>query len=112
MPMKMPTSIEGNRTIVLDRGSIATVNLLVHGAPKSGSLSLTFADSESFRSKPSNLTFSVPSTSLVTEPSGETKVSVTISAAQSLKPGTYFAILTATDGLTYESSLLKILVPS
>jgi hypothetical protein len=27
-----------------------------------------------------------------------------------LKPGTYFAILTATDGLTYESSFVKIVV--
>ena len=62
--------------------------------------------------KPSNLTFSVPSTSISPPAGGESTVTVTVAALQSLKPGTYYAILTATDGLTYESSFLKIVVPS
>ncbi len=100
------TSIQGNDTIVLDRGSNTTVNLLVSGASKG--LAFTFADSESFNSKPSNLTFSAVSSP---EASGGAIVSVKVSASLSLKPGTYTAILSASDGLTIESSFLKIVVP-
>ena len=105
------TSLAGNNTVVIDSGSSATVDLVVHDTTRQGGLNLTFADSETFASKPVNLTFSVPSTSISPPAGGESDVTVTITATQSLKPGTYNAILTATDGLTYESSFLKIVVP-
>jgi streptogramin lyase len=106
------TSIAGNNTLTLASGSSASVNLVVHDTTHQGSLNVTFADSESFISKPTNLTFSVPSTSISPPVGGESTVIVTIAASHSLKPGTYWAILTATDGLTFESSFLKVVVPS
>jgi streptogramin lyase len=102
------TSIEGNSTVVLQRGSNATVNLAVDGVP-SGGIAFTFSDTEALNSRPVNLTFSVPSTS--PRAGGGAVASVRISASQSLKPGTYAAILGVTDGLTTESSLLRIVVP-
>ena len=104
------TSIAGNSTVVISSGSSRSVNLLVHDTTHQGPLSLSFADSESLDSTPSNLTFSVTSTSVSPPAGGESSITVTVSALQSLKPGTYYAILTATDGLTYESSLLKIII--
>jgi len=104
------TSILGNNSVVVGEGSSNTVNLVVHDTTHQGSLNLTFSDSEAFASKPSNLTFSVPSTSMSVLPGGETTVTVTITALPSLKPGTYWATLTATDGLTYESSFLQVVV--
>ena len=106
------TSVAGNSTLVIDRGSSANVGLVVHDSTHQGSLNISFADSEALTSKPVNLTFSVPSTSVSPPTGGESNVTVTVTALQSLKPGTYWAILTATDGLTYESSFLKIVVPS
>jgi len=106
------TTIAGNSTVTVESGSSASVNLVVHDTSHQGSLNLTFSDSEAFISKPANLTFSVPSTSTSPPAGGESTVRVTVTASQSLKPGTYYAILTATDGLTYESSFLKIVVPS
>jgi streptogramin lyase len=106
------TSIAGNRTVTVHSGSSASVKLVVHDTTHQGGLNLTFADSESFISKPVNLTFSAPSTSISPPAGGESNVTVTVSASQSLKPGTYWAILSATDGLTYESSFLRIVVPS
>jgi len=105
------TSIAGNSTLTIDTGSSASVDLVVHDTTRQGPLNLTFSDSESFVSKPANLTFSVASTSVSPPAGGESTVTVTIAASHSLKPGTYWAILTATDGLTYESSFLKIVVP-
>ena len=104
------TSISGNSTVTIASGSSASVGLVVHDTTHQGALNLTFADSESFVSKPANLTFSVPSTSVSPPAGGESTVTVTVTASQSLKPGTYWAILTATDGLTYESSFLRIVV--
>ena len=104
------TSIVGNSTVVIDTGSSRPVNLLVHDSTHEGPLNLTFADSETSGSQPSNLTFSVPSTSISPPAGGESNVTVTVSALQSLKPGTYYAILTATDGQTFESSFLKVVV--
>jgi streptogramin lyase len=106
------TSIAGNTTVAIARGSTAAVDLVVHDTTHQGGLNLTFADSESFISEPTNLTFSVPSTSISPPAGGESSVTVNVTALQSLKPGTYWAILTATDGLTYESSYLRIIVPS
>jgi virginiamycin B lyase len=106
------TSVTGNSTLVIDRGSSANVSFVVHDSTHQGSLSISFADSEALTSKPVNLTFSVPSTTIFPPAGGESSVTVTIAALQSLKPGTYWAILTATDGLTLESSFLKIVVPS
>ena len=105
------TSVAGNRTVIVERGSTAAVNFLVRDATHQGELNISFADSESFSSKPSNLSFTVASTLFSPPLGGESSVRVTISASQSLRPGTYGAILTATDGLTYESSFLKIVVP-
>ena len=105
------TSIAGNSTVVVDRGSSATVDLVVHDTAHQGGLNLSFADSEGYSSTPTNITYSVPSTSVSPPMGGELTVPVTVSALQSLKPGTYTAILTATDGLTYESSFLRIVVP-
>ncbi|MDA4116954.1 MAG: hypothetical protein OK455_01240 [Thaumarchaeota archaeon] len=102
------TTIAGNNTIVLDRGSNATVRLQVEGVPKGG-VNLTFSDSEELTSKPSNLTFSAPPA--IPGPSDAATESVKISASQSLKPGTYTAILSVSDGLTTESSFLRIVVP-
>ncbi len=106
------TSIVGNSTLVVDRGSSASVDLVVHDTTHQGALNLTFADSESYISKPTNLTFSVPSTSVSPQAGTELHLTVTVSASQSLKPGTYYAILTATDGLTYKSSFVTIVVPA
>ena len=106
------TSIAGNSTVVIDRGSSASVDLVVHDTTHQGPLNLTFSDTEAFASKPSNLTFSAPSTSISTPAGGVSNVTVTVAALDSLKPGTYYAILTATDGLSFESSFLKIVVPS
>ncbi len=106
------TSVAGNSTVVIDRGSSASVDLVVHDTTHQGGLNLTFADSEALTSTPENLTFSVPSTAVSPPAGGESSVTVTVAALESLKPGTYYAILTATDGLTYESSFLKIVVPS
>ena len=103
------TSIAGNGTVTVNPGSTTSVDLLVHDTTHQGALNLTFADSESFVSKPANLTFSAPSLP-TSVPIGTATVPVTITALNSLKPGTYWAILTATDGLTYESSLLKVVV--
>ena len=105
------TTISGNSTLVVERGSSASVNLVVHDTTHEGALNLSFADSESLTSTPRNLSFSAPASSLSPPLGGESSIKVTVSASQSLKPGTYFAILTATDGLTYESSFLKIVVP-
>jgi streptogramin lyase len=105
------TSIAGNGTVVVERGSSAAVDFLVHDTTHQGELNISFADSESFSSKPSNLSFTAASTLFAPPLGGESSVRVTISASQSLRPGTYGAILTATDGLTYESSFLKIVVP-
>jgi streptogramin lyase len=105
------TSISGNSTVVMDRGSSASVNLVVHDTTHQGELNITFADSESFTSTPRNLTFSAASTSFAPPNGGESSIRVTVAASQSLKPGTYTAILTASDGLTYESSFLRIVVP-
>lgn len=104
------TTISGNDTVVVDRGSEATVELQVHDATGVG-LSLSFGDSESFSSTPANINFTAPRLphSLPTAP---TAVAVVVRADQSLEPGTYWAILTVTDGVTYESSFLKIVVPS
>lgn len=106
------TSLAGNSTVTVESGSSASVALVVHDTTHQGGLNLTFADSESFISKPANLTFSVPSASVSPPAGGESTVTVTVAASHSLKPGTYWAILTATDGLTYESSFLRIIVPS
>jgi hypothetical protein len=105
------TSITGNSTVVVDRGSSATVDLAIHDATYQGGLNLSFADSESFTSTPSNITFSAPPLP-TSVPIGTTTVPVTVTALDSLKPGTYTAILTATDGVTYESSFLRIVVPA
>jgi virginiamycin B lyase len=105
------TSIAGNSTVVINKGSSASVSLIVHYTTHQGPLTLGFADSESLISTPSNLSFSAPGSQIVPPPGGESSVKVTISASPSLKPGTYWAILTAADGLTYESSFLKIVVP-
>jgi streptogramin lyase len=106
------TTIAGNSTVTVNPGSSATVDLVLHDTTYHGALNLTFADSESFVSKPANLTFSVPSSSVSPPAGGESTLTVTVAASHSLKPGTYWAILTATDGLTYESSFLKIVVTS
>lgn len=113
------TSITGNSTVVVDRGSSATVDLVVHDTGHQGGLNLSFADSEGLSSTPANLTFSVPST-FIPPPANnlngqpltawQSTVPVTVAALSSLKPGTYTAILTATDGVTYESSFLRIVV--
>ena len=84
---------------------------MVHDTTHQGPLNLSFADSESFTSTPSNMTFGVPSMTVSAPAGGATTVAVTVAALGSLKPGTYTAILTATDGLTYESSFIKIVVP-
>jgi streptogramin lyase len=111
------TKIDGNSTVVLDRGSSATVDLSVGVGAGSRNVTFAFADSETLTSKPSNITFSADPGSLSAPQPGAgggpeaNAVVVTISASQSLKPGVYYAILTATDGLTYESSYLKIAVP-
>ncbi len=105
------TAISGNSTIVVDKGSPTTVNLVVHDTTHQGALNLSFADSEGFSSTPANLTFSAPTTSISPPAGGESEVAVMVRALPSLKPGTYYAILTTTDGLTYESSFLKIVVP-
>ncbi len=105
------TSLGGNSTVVINKGSNASISLFVHDTTHQGALSLGFADSESLSSKPSNLTFSAPGSSVSPPTGGVSSIKVTISASRSLKTGTYFAILTATDGLTYESSFLKIVVP-
>jgi len=105
------TTIAGNGTVTVAGGSSASVDLVVHDTTHQGALNLTFADSESFVSKPSNLTLSAPSTSVSPQAGTELHLTVTVAASDSLKPGTYWAILTATDGLTYESSLLKVVVP-
>jgi streptogramin lyase len=104
------TSIAGNSTVVIDRGSNTTVDLVVHDTTHQGVLNLSFADSEGYSSTPENLTFSVPSTVVSPPAGGESTVTVTVGALDSLKPGDYTAILTATDGLTYESSFLRIVV--
>jgi len=106
------TSIAGNSTVTVQSGSSASVDLVVHDTTHQGALNFTFADSESFLSRPANITFSVPSTSISPPAGGESTVTVTVAASHSLKAGTYWAILTATDGLTYESSFLRIVVPS
>jgi streptogramin lyase len=105
------TSITGNSTVVVNRGSSASVNFVVHDTTHQGELNITFADSESLTSKPSNLSFSAASTAFTPPTGGESSIKVTISASQSLAPGTYTAILTASDGLTYKSSFLRIVVP-
>jgi len=106
------TTIIGNGTVTIPRGSSATVDLVVHDASHQGALNITFADSEGLISTPKNLTFSAPSATVSPQVGGETTVPVTVSALESLQPGTYTAILTATDGITYESSFLKIVVPA
>ncbi len=105
------TSIAGNRTVVVERGSSASVSFVAHSTTHQGALNVTFADSESLTSKPSNLSFTAASTSLTPPVGGESSLKVTVSASQSLSPGTYTAILTASDGLTFESSFLRIVVP-
>jgi streptogramin lyase len=105
------TTIAGNATVVVDRGSSASVDLVVHDTTRQGALTLSFADSEGYTSTPSNITYSVASTSVSPPVGGESTVPVTVAALPSLSPGTYTAILTATDGLTYESSFLRIVVP-
>jgi virginiamycin B lyase len=105
------TSVSGNGTLVVDRGSSASVNFVVHDTTHQGALNITFADSEAFTSKPSNLSFTAASTSFTPPVGGESSLRVTIAASQSLSPGTYTAILTASDGLTFESSFLRIVVP-
>jgi streptogramin lyase len=104
------TSIAGNSTVVVSRGSSASVNLVVRDTTHQGPLNITFADSESLTSKPSNLSFTAASTSFSPPAGGESSIKVTIAASQSMSPGTYTAILTASDGLTYESSFLRIVV--
>jgi hypothetical protein len=104
------TSISGNSTVVINRGSSASVNLVVHDTTHQGALNITFADSESLTSTPRNLSFSAASTSFAPPDGGESSVRVTVAASQSMSPGTYTAILTASDGLTYESSFLRIVV--
>ncbi len=106
------TSIEGNRTLVVNKGSSVSVNFVVHSTAHQGELNITFADSESLTSAPGNLTFTAPSTSFSPPLGGESKIKVTITASQSLNPGTYGAILTASDGSTYVSSVLRIIVPA
>ena len=106
------TTIAGNSTLTVASGSNTSVEMVVHDTTHRGALNLTFADSESFLSKPANLTFSVPSTSTSPPVGGASSITVTVAASHSLKPGTYWAILTATDGLAYESSFLKIVVTS
>ena len=97
--------------MVVDRGSSATVDLVVHDTTYQGGLTLSFADSEGLTSTPANITFSAPSLP-PSVPIGTTTVPVTVAALGALKPGTYTAILTATDGVTYESSFLRIVVPA
>ncbi|HKT22514.1 MAG TPA: hypothetical protein VJR06_07905, partial [Nitrososphaerales archaeon] len=104
------TTISGNNTVVVDRGSDATVELQVHDATTLG-LNLSFGDSESFSSTPSNIVFTAPRLPHPL-PTATTMVPVVVRVDESLKPGTYWAILTVTDGVTYESSFLKIVVPS
>lgn len=105
------TSVSGNSTLVVPSGSNASVTFVVHDTTHTGPLSLTFADSESLTSVPSNLTFSAPSNSFSPPQGGDSSVKVTV-AAKSIAPGTYTAILTVSDGLTFESSFVKIVVPS
>jgi virginiamycin B lyase len=111
------TSILGNTTVSLPAGSSTTVNLLVKGTSStsggSGSnrtLMLNFADTETLTSKPSNITFTVPSDLVDVGADSQANVTVTISAASSLTPGTYTATIGVSDGLTYESSFLNIVV--
>ena len=105
------TSVTGNSTVALSPGSSASVTLAVHDTTHQGTLQLSFADTESYSSTPSNLTFSAsPSPSVNPPVGGVSSVTVTIAASSSLKPGTYTAILTATDGVTFESSFVKIVV--
>ncbi len=106
------TSIAGNSTLAINRGSSASVDLVIHDTTHQGALTLSFADSETLISRPSNLTFTAPTNSLSPPAGGDSTIRVTIAASQSLKPGTYYAILTATDGLTFKSSFLKIVVPA
>ncbi len=104
------TSISGNNAVTVIPGSTTSTTLVVHDTTHQGALNLTFSDSEALDSKPSNLTFSVPSASVSPPAGGQSTVSVSVTASASLQPGTYWAILTATDGLTYESSFLEIVV--
>lgn len=106
------TTISGNSTVVVGRGSSATVDLVVHDTGRQGPINLSFADSEGLSSTPANLTFSAPSTSVSPQAGGESTVAVTVTPLPQLAPGTYYAILTASDGLTYQSSFLKVVVPS
>jgi streptogramin lyase len=104
------TSIAGNNTLFVNRGSSASAELVVHDTTYRGELNLTFSDSESFISEPSNMTFSAALSTISPTAGGDVKLAVTVTASESLKPGTYWATLTATDGLTYESSFLRIVV--
>lgn len=105
------TDVAQSTTLLIQSGHSASVDLLIHDPTYSGTVTLGFADSEALTSRPSNLSFSVPSTSLSLTGGGQTtSINVTISASLSISPGTYWAMLTATDGLTYKSSFLKIVV--
>lgn len=106
------TSISGSRTLVIDRGSSASVNFVVHDTTHKGPLSISFADSESLSSTPTNLSFTSASTSFTPPLGGDSSIKVTVAASASLSPGTYAAILTASDGLTFMSSFLTIVVPA
>jgi streptogramin lyase len=115
------TSISGSSAVVTPRGASANMTLLVHDTSHVGPLNLSVADSEGFSSTPSNITYSfstlhaspsnVPTTTISVPRGGEAAVQVTITALQSLKPGNYTALFTATDGTTYESCFATIVVP-
>jgi streptogramin lyase len=114
------TSIGGDTTVSLPAGSSTTVNLLVRrtsaggdesgGGAKNSTLTMNFADNETLTSKPGNITFSVPSGLLDLGAGSVANVTITISATSSVAPGTYAATVGVTDGLTYESSFLNIVV--
>ncbi|MDG6926394.1 MAG: hypothetical protein JRN09_07545 [Nitrososphaerota archaeon] len=89
-------------------GSSVNVSLAVSGATSSP-LSLQFADSESHSALPSNLSVTASTQSIVGL-SGTRSVVVTVRAAASTPLGDYFILATVTDGMTYRSVYVRIVV--
>ncbi|MGA2665732.1 MAG: hypothetical protein ABSF83_12405 [Nitrososphaerales archaeon] len=89
-------------------GSSTTVRLAVSGS-SSRPLNVTFSDSETISSLPERISFS-PSVSALPSLQGTVDVRVTVSVSSAASPGRYLLLMTVTDGLTWRSVYVPLVV--
>jgi streptogramin lyase len=98
----------GNRTLVVPVGTQTHFAVGLAGQ-SSKPLFLQFSDSESYSSKPQNISL-VANSMVISALNGNNTISVTVEIKNDLRPGNYVVLVTVTDGLIFRSTYFDVVV--